>query len=230
MNGPTASARLHHFGPPVPRQAHPQLHVLWSYEGTLELEIDGRAFRLAPWQATAIAPGRPHACHAPRGGRCFVAASSDAAHAAQVAPLCGQVRTADASMTHLLRYLAAHALLPASAGELLIDGLCTRSLVRAEGSRRPIAWATLEAWVDTHLAQPLSVATLAGQVHLSPTQFAARCREELGVTPMALVRRLRLQSALRLRHAGQGVAFVARQCGYRSPSALTAALRRERSW
>jgi len=41
------------------------------------------------------------------------------------------------------------------------------------------------------------------------------------------VRAHRLAAARRLRSAGMPVAEVARRCGYRSPSALTAALKRE---
>ena len=77
--------------------------------------------------------------------------------------------------------------------------------------------------------QPLTVADLAGQVHLSPTQFATRCREETGQSAMQWLRSLRLLQARQLRAGGLGVAETARRCGYRSPSALTAALRRDAS-
>ena len=92
---------------------------------------------------------------------------------------------------------------------------------------RRIDWAALRDWVDAHLAQALDVAALAARVHLSPTQFAVRCKDELGFSPMALVRQQRLAMALQLRRAGVPVARIAASCGYRSPSALTAALKRE---
>jgi len=94
---------------------------------------------------------------------------------------------------------------------------------------RRIDWAALQVWIDAHLADALDVAALARRVHLSANQFAARCKQELKLAPMALVRQQRLAAALRLRHAGLPVAQVAAQCGYRSPSALTAALKREAS-
>jgi AraC-like DNA-binding protein len=80
--------------------------------------------------------------------------------------------------------------------------------------------------VDAHLAEPLGVACLAAQVHLSASQFAARCLEQWGLPPLAWVRSRRLAAARRLRGQGLAVAEVAGRCGYRSPSALTAALRR----
>ena len=70
------------------------------------------------------------------------------------------------------------------------------------------------------------MADLAAQVHLSPSQFAARCRGEHGVGAMAWLRGLRLAQARVLRGTGMAVAEVAQRTGYRSPSALTAALRR----
>ncbi len=70
------------------------------------------------------------------------------------------------------------------------------------------------------------MADLAAQVHLSPAQFAARCRQEQGLAAMAWLRGLRLEQAQWLRTRGLPVAEVARRTGYRSPSALTAALRR----
>jgi len=55
----------------------------------------------------------------------------------------------------------------------------------------------------------------------------ARCREENGVSAMHWLRSQRLLQARLLRDGGLPVAEAARRCGYRSPSALTAAMRRE---
>ena len=83
-------------------------------------------------------------------------------------------------------------------------------------------------WTVLYLAgEPLTVADLAKQVFLSPTQFAARCRSETGHSAMQWLRGQRLAHAQQLRAAGLGVAETAQRCGYRSPSALTAALRRD---
>ena len=61
-------------------------------------------------------------------------------------------------------------------------------------------------------------------MHLSPSQFGARCREELGLGAIEWLRSQRLAQARLLRDSGLSVAEVAHQTGYRSPSALTAAL------
>jgi AraC-like DNA-binding protein len=77
------------------------------------------------------------------------------------------------------------------------------------------------------LHQPITVADLAQRVHLSPSQFALRCHEAQGMPAMQWLRAQRLARARQLRAMGMPVADVARRTGYRSPSALTAALRRQ---
>jgi AraC-like DNA-binding protein len=128
---------------------------------------------------------------------------------------------------YLLRYLAAQPALSPSAAELLLDSVPAGNGPTPRSSGRTIDWPRLLGWIDAHLADRLDVAALAAQVHLSATQFAARCTAELGIAPMALVRRQRLLAALRLRAIGMPVAAAAVRSGYRSPSALTAALKRD---
>ena len=104
----------------------------------------------------------------------------------------------------------------------------TRNDAHAPGLTRgrTIDWAALQQWAAQQWHRELTVADLAAQVHLSPSQFAARCRGEHGVGAMAWLRGLRLAQARVLRGTGMAVAEVAQRTGYRSPSALTAALRR----
>jgi len=109
----------------------------------------------------------------------------------------------------------------------LLDSVLAGDAPVAPSSRRPIDWPHLLGWIDDHLADALDVATLADRVHLSVTQFAFRCSAEFGIPPMTLVRRQRMAAAQRLRAVGVPVAKAAARCGYRSPSALTAALRRD---
>jgi AraC-like DNA-binding protein len=85
----------------------------------------------------------------------------------------------------------------------------------------------LADWAQARWRAPLGVAELAAVACLSPSQFAQRCRDEQGTSPMGWLRAQRLSHARQLRLAGLGVAETARRTGYRSPSALTAALRRQ---
>ena len=91
---------------------------------------------------------------------------------------------------------------------------------------RAIDWLALATWAQARWHQPLSVADLAAVACLSPSQFAQRCRDELGVSAMHWLRAQRLLHARQLRDKGVAVSEAARRTGYRSPSALTAALRK----
>ncbi|WP_234197560.1 AraC family transcriptional regulator [Pseudacidovorax sp. NFM-22] len=110
------------------------------------------------------------------------------------------------------------------------NGLSLRATGRQPPRGRPIDWAALSAWAAAHWQGPLGVEDLAARACLSPSQFAQRCRDEQGLSPLAWLRALRLAQARHLRAQGLAVAETARRTGYRSPSALTAALRREGGW
>jgi transcriptional regulator GlxA family with amidase domain len=94
-------------------------------------------------------------------------------------------------------------------------------------SGRAIDWAGLQRWLQPRLAAPLTVADLAARAGLAESQFRVRCLAATGFTPMQWLRAQRLARARVLRTAGLPVATVAQRVGYDSPSALTAALRRE---
>jgi transcriptional regulator GlxA family with amidase domain len=81
-------------------------------------------------------------------------------------------------------------------------------------------------WVQSRLDRPVSVAELAQRVHLGVSQLTLRCHEANGMGPQEWLRAQRLSRARQLRDMGLAVNEVARRTGYRSPSALTAALRK----
>lgn len=101
-----------------------------------------------------------------------------------------------------------------------------RAPQRAQRPRRRIDWMELAAWVQARLERPVTVAELAARVCLSPGQLALRCHETNGMGALEWLRLQRLTRARQLRELGLPVHEVARRTGYRSPSALTAALRR----
>jgi len=224
---PTLSLRRYGVSPGS--HAHDHFQLLWGWQGALELEIEGRGARMTAGRAAVIPPGARHDFWAGdavvRGARCFVVDTADLA----LEPLAGRVLDTPPSLVHLLQYLAAQLLVPPAAAALLVQSLWSGGdpeAARRARPRRRIDWQVLEAWVDAHLAEPIDAAALAARVNLSPSQFAARCVEQHGLPPLAWLRERRLAAARRLRGQGLPVALVAERCGYRSPSALTAALRR----
>lgn len=214
---------VRHYGASPGSHSHDHCQILIGLDGTLDLEVEGRSGRVNAGDGRVIAPGDRHDFQSSRGARCLVLDSTDAAwmRLAAVAPRSG--------LGTLALYLAqaCNAALPlavASGPALLLEAWTPTT--PAPRTRRAIDWMRLQAWARSRLDTPLSVADLAAQAHLSEAQFSERCRSELHSSPMAWLRGLRLQRAQQLRAQGLPVAEAALRCGYRSPSALTAALRR----
>lgn len=222
MGAPDALS-VRHYGASPGAHAHEHFQVLLGLDGVLELEVEGRGQRVGAGAGLVIAPGDRHDFESALGARCLVLDSSDPTWARLIA------LTPPPDALPLAQYLA----LACAAGRARARQLGPALLLEAWAPlppplrmRRVIDWIALQAWAQNAAATPLSVADLAARVHLSAAQFSERCRLELGTSPMAWLRDLRLERARQLRALGLPVADVARRCGYRSPSALTAALRR----
>ena len=85
----------------------------------------------------------------------------------------------------------------------------------------------LTAWMTDHLAEHLSVETLAQRVAMSPRNFARVFRREIGITPARFVERLRVEAAQRrLVESEADVAAVAGTCGFGSPETMRRAFQR----
>ncbi|WP_137921480.1 AraC family transcriptional regulator [Hydrogenophaga sp. 2FB] len=206
---------------------HDHFQILVGLEGVLELEVAGRGQRIAVGDGCVVPPGERHDFEGRGATRCLVLDSHDPAWAQAVAappsgvqPLAHYLATAVSAGLPRARQLGA---------SLLLETWLQHSASPdppLERHRRPIDWAALGQWLQAHWQAPLTVADLASQVHLSPSQFTARCQAEQGDSPMQWLRRQRLAQARAWRASGLSVADTARRIGYRSPSALTAALRR----
>lgn len=221
---------LRRYGPSPGSHSHDHFQVLQGLEGTLELEIEGRGLRVAHGSGCVIEPGARHDFESQRGSLCLVLDSAHtgwAACAQAAVPLPAQARP-------LAQYLASallqgRPLAQAHGPALLLEAWSAtpQQGTGATSRRRTIDWLQLSQWAAREWHKALTVADLAQRVHLSPSQFGARCREELGLGAIEWLRSQRLAQARLLRDSGLSVAEVAHQTGYRSPSALTAALRRD---
>lgn len=233
----TGSLSLRRYGPSPGSHSHDHFQVLLGLAGALELEIDGRGMRVPTGGGCVIAPGAHHDFEATGGSLCLVLDSSDMGWTHCAGPAL-QTTPPPPALT-LARYLASalqqgRPLAQTHGPALLLEAWLQPPPPSTAGSapadagarRRAIDWPALHQWAASQWHRPLSVADIAQQVHLSPSQFAARCRDEQGQGAMAWLRSQRLEHAQLLRSGGMPVAEVARRTGYRSPSALTAALRR----
>lgn len=216
---------LRHYGASHGSHAHDHFQVLIGLDGVLELEVEGRGRRIAAGDGCVIPPGERHDFGADGSSRCLVLDSPLSAwqrHAGQATPS-PQARALAQCLAHSVTQ--DHALATLYGPLLLLEAW--RGTPTPRSARRPIDWAALAAWIATRRGAPLDVAALAARCCLSTGQFNARCRDEMGTSAMHWLRDLRLAQARTLRAAGTSVAETARRTGYRSPSALTAALRRQ---
>ena len=213
------------YGPSHGSHAHDHFQALVGVEGVLEIEVAGRGLRIAEGDALLVAPGEQHDFEARQGSRCLVLDTASPMWAG-----CRAQPTAARTLGPLAQYLAqalleGHPLAAVHGPALLLEAWRPGGVVAR--TRRKIDWSGLSAWTRSHMHLPLTVSDLAAQVFLSASQFTLRCQEaQGGATPMQWLRAQRLAHARQLRDGGLPVAEVARRTGYRSPSAMTAALRR----
>ncbi|HKV20262.1 MAG TPA: AraC family transcriptional regulator [Mycobacterium sp.] len=86
-----------------------------------------------------------------------------------------------------------------------------------QAAANPVAAAL--NYITAHLAEPLTVTTLAEQVNLSPSAFSRLFRDVTGQSPYQFVKEMRLGRARELLIEGRlGVADVSRTVGYASVS------------
>lgn len=216
---------LREYGPSHGSHSHDHFQVLVGLEGVLELEIEGRGRRVGPGDAYAVAPGERHDFEAAGHSRCLVLDTGNPLwHRGARQP--DRAQQVGVLALYLAAALSEQQPLARLHGPALLLEAWTPPQARPFRPRRRIDWPALAAWVQARLDQPLSVAALAARVFLSPSQFALRCHEAHGMSPLDWLRLQRLARARQLRDGGVAVAEVARRTGYRSPSALTAALRR----
>jgi transcriptional regulator GlxA family with amidase domain len=85
----------------------------------------------------------------------------------------------------------------------------------------------LQAWISEHLAEDLSVDSLAEQAHMSSRNFARVFQKEIGTTPARFVERLRIDAVRRrLEECDVGLDRIAGECGFGSADAMRRAFLR----
>jgi transcriptional regulator GlxA family with amidase domain len=84
-----------------------------------------------------------------------------------------------------------------------------------------------ETYIRSHLREPLDIAAVAAELGTSRRTLERRTAEAVGLSPLALVRRLRVERALHLmRSTDLGTEAVAAEVGYASAATLRSVLRR----
>ncbi|WHT16259.1 AraC family transcriptional regulator [Crossiella sp. CA-258035] len=134
----------------------------------------------------------------------------------------------DPLVEHLVRALPAaqdaNDLYAESAAAFLVTHLLTQGRQQHRPGPEHAAVRAAEAIMRDRLAEPLRVADIAAQVHLSVFHFIRVFREATGETPHRHLTRLRIEQAQRLL-TGTTLTIdqIAERCGFASPGALSAA-------
>ena len=215
---------LRRYGASHGSHAHDHFQILLCLEGELALEVQGRGRSISAGESCVIQPGQRHDFESRQGAQCLVL---DTTHPgwARCSDHPAQPGVAMALAVYLkLALPLAHPRALQLAPQLLLD--CWQPVnLPLSSTGRPINWPALTAWARWHWHEPLRVSDLAAQVHLSPSQFTERCRQQTGCSPMLWLRQLRLTHARTLRAQGLSVGETAQRCRYQSTSALTATLK-----
>ncbi len=114
------------------------------------------------------------------------------------------------------------------AARLLIDERPARSAAAALShlARADSLVSELEDWIRAHLAQPITLEQAATAIGTTRRTLERRTRERLGMTPLQLVRRLRIERANHLRRTTeQSLEQIAHAVGYRNAATLSRLLR-----
>jgi transcriptional regulator GlxA family with amidase domain len=82
-------------------------------------------------------------------------------------------------------------------------------------------FGTLHSWINTHLADELSLRVLASQARMSERSFSRHYTEATGLTPARAVERLRVEAARRLLSESRlPVKRISQCCGFGSEETM----------
>jgi transcriptional regulator GlxA family with amidase domain len=118
----------------------------------------------------------------------------------------GPIWTAGSAFAHidlmlaLMRHLGGATLADELASRLVVDQRTSQAgfLIPSQLAARDETVAALESFVRSHLDQPHTLDSLAHWCSLSPRTLARRTSKAVGLSPLQLVQRVRLQRALHL--------------------------------
>jgi AraC-like DNA-binding protein len=195
-----------------PMHRHDHAQVLLGLQGSLQLDVDGQAAYVDASCGLVVPAGASHGYMAQGTARVVVLDCDPG-------PSTDRFRRFSLPM-HWPRGR------PHGDAAALLAALDALPTVQA---RRRIDLDALARRVDADLARAWTLADLAALCHLSPQRLRARFTELAGASPLAWLRKRRLDEAQRLLGLGWALDATALRVGYASASALSYALRRDRA-
>lgn len=194
---------------------HPYCQLVFAIEGQGEIDAEGKLAPLHPLSAYLVSGDCWHAFFGKQGNR-IVVVNFDPDFVPLVDPthpehdrLCALIATPRpiplVPEIHALAKSAASSLARLGNDTLLCQSLGTAllraALLACSADRHPtvrchrLDLARIDAFIDAHLAEPITVTDLANCVFLSPSWFQHVFKAITGETPLRYVQRRRLERA-----------------------------------
>ncbi|AKF03284.1 AraC family transcriptional regulator [Sandaracinus amylolyticus] len=204
--------------------AHPTIEIVWVTSGRIAATVDGAPQCLDADCFSVIAPGTPHSSWTlddeVTSHVLHLFASPRVALTSGVYPREGEV----ASVLRAFPPPTASRRELERAARALVDA--TRTLATPLGASVDERVLRVARSVAHDPAAPVTLAELARRARMSRHHFARSFRRDIGLAPMAYVRRLRAErAAVLLRVTDRSIAEIAFACGFSSAGRLSEAFR-----
>lgn len=232
----------------TPEHTHPSYMFILHFNDKTAVRMDGKALCGTPGRVFALSPGIPHQELPSDSPPRYICMLIDQQlfdwqyrlHSRKKPVLFrGESYDADRGLLPLLKRFMIEADNRIAGAEAVLDALSVeichcliRAIVKAPQPRDRMA-DRLEVgrvieYLHSHLGDKITVGALAGIAHLSASHFTRVFREDMGKSPMEYVQDLRLERTKKLLLAGdKSMTEIALECGFGSPSYLSACFHRE---
>jgi len=231
----------------TPEHTHPSYMFVLNFDDQTSIKVGGRTIAASPGRIFALSPGIPHQELASDFPPRYIAIMIDKSFFerqlsfyAEKKPVQfdGEVYDAAPGLLALLKRFMVEADYssagPAAGADAVLHGLgieichaVIRGVLGVKAAEDRVSGRVeigrVIEYIHAHMGTKLTVAKLAGIACMSPSHFAHVFKADAGKTPLAYVNEARMRRVKKLLLAGDlSIAEIALECGFGSPSYLTA--------